>query len=48
MDIVIKQYVYFLERFHGNEISLRTLKRRLTEYVLKKASTDISDKTFNK
>ena len=43
------QTIYlFLERFHGSEISLRTLKRRLTEYVFKKASTDISDKTFNK
>ena len=32
----------FLEKFHGFEISLRTLKR---QYVLKKASTDISDET---
>ena len=36
----------FLEKFHGIEISLRTLKRRLAQYVLKKASTDISDETL--
>ena len=35
----------FLEKFHGIEISLRTLIRRLAQYVLKKASTDISDET---
>ena len=36
----------FLEKFHGTETSLRTLKRRLVQYVLKKASTDISDETL--
>ena len=36
----------FLEKFHGIEISLRTLIRRLAQYVLKKASTDISDETW--
>ena len=35
-----------LERFHGIEISLRTLKRRLAQYVIKKASADISDETM--
>ena len=44
-------YIYqtirlFLEKFHGIEISSRTLKRRLVQYVLKKASTGISDKTI--
>ena len=34
-----------LEKFHGTEISLRTLKRRLAQYVLKKASTDIANET---
>ena len=32
--------------FHGIEISLRTLKRSLAQYVLKKASTDIADEAF--
>ena len=36
----------FLEKFHGIKISLKTLKRLLTQYVLKKASTDISDETL--
>ena len=36
----------FLERFHGIEISLGTLKSRLAQYVLKKESTDISDETL--
>ena len=36
----------FLEKFHRIEISLRTLKRRLAQYALKKASTDISDETL--
>ena len=45
MDIITKQCL-FLEKFHGIEISLRTLKRLLAEYVLKKASIDISDETL--
>ena len=36
----------FLENLHGTQINLRTLKRRLVQYVLKKASNDISDKTL--
>ena len=32
--------------FHGIEISLRTLKRSLAQYALKKASTDIADEAF--
>ena len=32
--------------FHGIEISLRTLKRCLAQYVLKKASADIADEAF--
>ena len=34
-----------MEKFPGTEISLRTLERHLAQYVLKKASTDISDET---
>ena len=53
-DLIRKYFKYgynyqticlFLEKFHGTEISLITLKRRLAQYVLKKASTDISDET---
>ena len=33
-----------MENLHGTQINLRTLKRRLVQYVLKKASNDISDK----
>ena len=36
----------FLEKIHGIGISLRTLKRRLAQYVHKKSSTGISDKTL--
>ena len=36
----------FFERLHGIEISLRTLKRHSAQYVLEKASTDISDETL--
>ena len=46
MAIITKQYVCFWKKFHGTEISLRTLKRCLAQYVLKKASTDISDETL--
>ena len=35
----------FLKMFHLIQISLRTLKRRLAQYVLKKASTEILDET---
>ena len=35
-----------MENLHGTQINLRTLKRRLVQYVLKKASNDISDKTL--
>ena len=35
-----------MEKFPGTEISLRTLERHLAQYVLKKASTDISDETL--
>ena len=35
-----------MENFHGTQINLRTLKRRLAQYVLKKASNDISNKTL--
>ena len=54
-DLIRKYFKYgynykticlFLEKFHGIEISLRTLKRRLAQYKLKKASTDISDETI--
>ena len=54
-DLIRKYFKYgynyqtvclFLEKFHGIEISLRTLKRRLAQYVLKKASNDISDETL--
>ena len=54
-DLMIKYFKYgyndqtislFLEKFHGTEISLSTLKRRFVQYVLKKASTDISDETL--
>ena len=54
-DLIRKYFKYghnyqticlFLEKFHGIEISLRTLIRRLAQYVLKKASTDISDETW--
>ena len=31
---------------HGIEISLRTLKGCLAQYVLQKASTDIADEVF--
>ena len=55
-DLITKYFKYgyndpticlFLEKFHGTEISLTTLKRRLAQYVLKKASTDISDEIFS-
>ena len=36
----------FLERFHGIEIILRTLKRRLAQSMLKKASTGMPDEKF--
>ena len=45
MGVISKQYVYFWKKFHGIEISSKTLKRRLAQYVLKKASTDRSDET---
>ena len=54
-DLIRKYFKYgynyqtmclFLEKFHGIEISLRTLKRRLAQYVLKKASINISDETI--
>ena len=35
-----------MENLHGTQINLRTLKRRLVQYVLKKASNDILDKTL--
>ena len=35
-----------MENLHGTQINLRTIKRRLVQYVLKKASNDISDKTL--
>ena len=35
-----------MENLHGTQINLRTLKRRLVQYVLKKASNGISDKTL--
>ena len=52
-DLIRKHFKYgynyqviclFLEKFHGTEISLRTLKRHL--YMLKKTRTDISDETL--
>ena len=36
-----------MENLHGTQINLRTLKRRLVQYVHKKASNDISDKTLS-
>ena len=54
-DLIRKYFKYeynyqticlFLENFHGIDISLRTLKRRLAQYVLKKASTDMLDETL--
>ena len=54
-DLIRKYFMYsynyqttclFLEKFHETEINLRTLKRCLAQYVLKKASTDISDETL--
>ena len=35
-----------MENLHGTQINLRTLKRHLVQYVLKKASNDILDKTL--
>ena len=32
-----------MKKFHGTEISFQTLKRRLAQCVLKKASTDIDE-----
>ena len=54
-DLITKHFKYgyncqaislFLEKFHGTEISLRTFKRRLVQYVLKKTSADISGETL--
>ena len=54
-DLIRKYFEYgynyqtvclFLKKFHGIKVSLKTLKRLLTQYVLKKASTDISDETL--
>ena len=54
-DLIRKYFKYgynyqtqclFLEKFHATEISLRTLKRLLSQNVLKEASSYISDETL--
>ena len=45
MDIITNN-MFVLETFYVIEISLRTLKRRLAQHVLKKPSIDISNKAL--